>query len=134
MTYLPYFTTYLPTYLPTGLFTCLLQPTTFCTYLTIAIQKPTYFRIYLPTTTFSITHPPMYWFIDLPTHPPTSLLIYLPIGRPPISSPIHPRYLLITYLPIYLFSYPPIHPPTSYNIPTYVFHNLVMMCRNKYVK
>jgi hypothetical protein len=38
-----------------------------------------------------------------------------------------PTYLP-TNLPTYLFTYLPTHPPTSYNVPTYVSHNLVVMC------
>jgi hypothetical protein len=40
---------------------------------------------------------------------------------------------LSIYPPTYLPTYVSTHPPISYNLPTFVFHSLVMICQNKHV-
>ncbi len=85
---------------------------------------PTYLPTYLPTHLFTY----MYY---VPTYPPTYLHTY--------CLPTHFLILLPTHPPTYLFThqlstYLPIHPPISYNLPTFIPHNLVMKCRNKHVK
>ncbi len=124
-----YLLTYPPTHPPTyylGIYLDVL-PTYLLTYLSTTYNLPkcitylpihpllTYLHInYLPT--YPTAHPPT-WMYYLPTFPHTyfhTCTTYLP-----------------TYLPTY---YLPTHPPISYNLPTFIPHNLVMMCQNKHVK
>jgi hypothetical protein len=90
--------------------------TNLCTYYNLLIYTPTP----LP--------------IDLPTCPRTHLIIIIYLIAHPLTDLFTnhpPTHLSINY---YLLTCLAIHPPTFYNIPTYVLHNLVMMCQNKHMK
>jgi hypothetical protein len=114
----------------------------------LLINPPTHLLTYLPIclfkcTTYLPTYPPTYYLLTylcthLPTHLlkcTTHLLTYAPTYSPTYHLPTYPPLTCIhsTYLSIYLFIYSPTHPPTSYNLPIYIFHNLVVMCQNKHV-
>jgi hypothetical protein len=96
----------------------------------------TYLPIHLAITYLHINY--------LPTYPPTHLhgcITYVPSHKPTtihvlcIYIPTHiPTYILPTHPLAYLFTYSSTHPPISYNLPTFILHNLVVTCQNKHVK
>ncbi len=114
-------TYYPPTHLPRCITHLPIHP--FFTYLHfdylfnyIHIHPPiTYLHINCLTTQLPI-HAPT-WMHNLPTYPPTCAYLHTCT-----------TYIHTTHPPTCLFTYPPAHPPISYNLPTFIFHSLVVMC------
>jgi hypothetical protein len=81
------------------------------------------------------THP-FTWMYYLPNFPHTYLHTCITYYIP---THLHGRTThLISHKPTYIHvlctTYPPTHPSISYNMPTFILHNLIMKCQNKHVK